>query len=76
MTGGGIGIDYSVYRGSGEILRGTGGVASGPIPKMQMINEILRDRIAKGKGWLEQIALHDKNVEAEVGKAAPPPSKL
>ena len=47
MTGGGIGIDYSVYRGSGEILRGTGGVASGPIPKMQMINEIGR-RVMQG----------------------------
>jgi ribonucleoside-diphosphate reductase alpha chain len=47
MTGGGIGIDYSVYRGSGEILRSTGGVASGPIPKMQMINEIGR-RVMQG----------------------------
>jgi ribonucleoside-diphosphate reductase alpha chain len=47
MTGGGIGIDYSVYRGSGETLRGTGGVASGPIPKMQMINEIGR-RVMQG----------------------------
>ena len=47
MTGGGIGVDYSVYRGSGEILRGTGGVASGPIPKMQMINEIGR-RVMQG----------------------------
>ena len=47
MTGGGIGIDYSVYRGSGEILHGTGGVASGPIPKMQMINEIGR-RVMQG----------------------------
>jgi ribonucleoside-diphosphate reductase alpha chain len=47
MTGGGIGVDYSVYRGSGETLRGTGGVASGPIPKMQMINEIGR-RVMQG----------------------------
>ena len=47
MTGGGIGVDYSVYRGSGEILRGTGGVASGLIPKMQMINEIGR-RVMQG----------------------------
>ena len=42
MTGGGIGIDYSVYREEGRILQGTGGLASGPIPKMQMINEIGR----------------------------------
>jgi len=40
MTGGGIGIDYSVYRASGRLLGGSGGEASGPIPKMQMINSI------------------------------------
>jgi ribonucleoside-diphosphate reductase alpha chain len=47
MTGGGIGIDYSVYRQSGRVLNGTGGTASGPIPKMQMINEIGR-RVLQG----------------------------
>jgi ribonucleoside-diphosphate reductase alpha chain len=47
MTGGGIGVDYSVYRQSGRILQSTGGVASGPIPKMQMINEIGR-RVMQG----------------------------
>jgi ribonucleoside-diphosphate reductase alpha chain len=47
MTGGGIGVDYSIYRQSGRILQGTGGVASGPIPKMQMINEIGR-RVMQG----------------------------
>ena len=40
MTGGGIGIDYSVYRPAGAPIKLTGGVASGPIPKMQMINGI------------------------------------
>ena len=40
MTGGGIGVDYSTYRSDGHTLKGTGGVASGPIPKMQMINSI------------------------------------
>ena len=40
MTGGGIGVDYSVYRESGRSLGGSGGLASGPIPKMQMINSI------------------------------------
>jgi len=40
MTGGGIGADYSVYRSEGQTLKGTGGIASGPIPKMQMINSI------------------------------------
>jgi len=47
MTGGGIGIDYSVYREEGRILAGTGGLASGPIPKMMMINEIGR-RVMQG----------------------------
>lgn len=41
-TGGGIGVDYSIYRPSGSLLSRTGGQASGPIPKMQMINEIGR----------------------------------
>lgn len=42
MTGGGIGIDYSIYRPKGVRLSRTGGLASGPIPKMEMINEIGR----------------------------------
>jgi len=40
MTGGGIGVDYSIYRSEGQTLKGTGGIASGPIPKMEMINSI------------------------------------
>jgi ribonucleoside-diphosphate reductase alpha chain len=47
MTGGGIGIDYSVYRPEGSGLSKTGGLSSGPIPKMQMINEIGR-RVMQG----------------------------
>lgn len=47
-TGGGIGIDYSVYRGAGSILHGTGGIASGPISKMRMINEIGREIMQGG----------------------------
>jgi len=42
MTGGGIGIDYSRYRGEGAPISRTGGLASGPISKMMMINEIGR----------------------------------
>ena len=42
MTGGGIGVDYSAYRQEGQTLKGTGGISSGPIPKLQMINEIGR----------------------------------
>ena len=41
-SGGGIGNDYSIYRPSGSILNGTGGVASGPLSKMQIINELGR----------------------------------
>lgn len=47
MTGGGIGVDYSVYRPSGSRLGSTGGVASGPVPKMMMINDIGR-RVMQG----------------------------
>ena len=47
MTGGGIGVDYSVYRPSGSPIERTGGTASGPIPKMNMINEIGR-RVMQG----------------------------
>jgi ribonucleoside-diphosphate reductase alpha chain len=47
MTGGGIGVDYSVYRASGSPIAKTGGQASGPIPKMNMLNEIGR-RVMQG----------------------------
>jgi len=42
MTGGGIGVDYSIIRPSGRPLTRTGGLSSGPIPLMQMINEVGR----------------------------------
>jgi ribonucleoside-diphosphate reductase alpha chain len=42
MTGGGVGCDYSIYRPSGAKLGQTGGIASGPIPKMMMMNELGR----------------------------------
>lgn len=42
MTGGGIGIDYSILRPNGKPLTRTGGLSSGPIPLMQMINEVGR----------------------------------
>ncbi len=48
MSGGGIGVDYSVYRPSGLVLRRTGGLSSGPIPKMKMINEIGRNVMQGG----------------------------
>lgn len=48
MTGGGIGVDYSIYRPSGTKLSRTGGTASGPISKMRMINEIGREVMQGG----------------------------
>lgn len=47
LTGGGIGVDYSIYRPEGAIIHRTGGGASGPLPKMEMINEIGR-RVMQG----------------------------
>lgn len=39
MTGAGIGIDYSEVRHEGAKIRRTGGLATGPIALMQIINE-------------------------------------
>jgi ribonucleoside-diphosphate reductase alpha chain len=47
LTGGGIGVDYSRYRAAGTSVKRTGGSASGPIPKMLMVNEIGR-RVMQG----------------------------
>jgi ribonucleoside-diphosphate reductase alpha chain len=47
MTGGGIGNDYSRYRPKGAPINRTGGVASGPLSKACMINEIGR-RVMQG----------------------------
>ena len=41
-SGGGIGVDYSIYRPNGSLLHSTGGIASGPLPKMQMTNDLGR----------------------------------
>lgn len=48
MSGGGIGVDYSIIREKGRILSRTGGVASGPIPLMNSINEIGRNVMQGG----------------------------
>lgn len=42
MTGAGIGVDYSDVRGKGRAIQKTGGVASGPMATMQMLNEVGR----------------------------------
>jgi ribonucleoside-diphosphate reductase alpha chain len=47
-VGGGIGSDYTVYRHKGSYLHGTGGVASGPISKMRMVNEQGREIMQGG----------------------------
>jgi len=39
MTGAGIGVDYSLIRPEGRPIRKTGGVATGPLALMQMVNE-------------------------------------
>ena len=39
MTGAGIGVVYSPVRPKGKLIRRTGGVATGPIALMQMIND-------------------------------------
>jgi len=48
MTGGGIGNDYSVYRGEGHVLSRTGGISSGPLPLMYSMNEIGRNVMQGG----------------------------
>lgn len=48
LTGGGIGNDYSIYRDSTQTIRRTGGRASGPIPKMFMVNELGRNVMQGG----------------------------
>ena len=48
MSGGGIGIDYSVYRAAGKKLSRTGGMASGPLPMMELVNGIGRNVMQGG----------------------------
>ena len=48
ITGGGIGVDYSIYRPHGATISRTGGVASGPVSKMRMVNEIGREVMQGG----------------------------
>lgn len=48
MTGAGIGVDYSDLRHSGSAIKKTGGVSSGPLAKMNIINEIGRNVMQGG----------------------------
>lgn len=48
MTGGGIGVDYSILRAKGKPIRRTGGVSSGPLSLMSMVNEVGRNVMQGG----------------------------
>ena len=48
MSGGGIGVDYSIIRPSGSILSRTGGICSGPVPLMKGVNEMGRQVMQGG----------------------------
>lgn len=48
MSGGGIGVDYSLFRPAGSSLGRTGGTASGPIPLMKVMNEVGRNVMQGG----------------------------
>jgi len=48
MVGGGIGTDYSIIRPSGRTIYKTGGVASGPLSLIMMVNEIGRNVMQGG----------------------------
>lgn len=43
MSGAGIGVDYSILRHKGLLLSRTGGISSGPLSLIHMINEIGRN---------------------------------
>lgn len=48
LTGGGIGNNYSIYRPKNSVIKRTGGLASGPVSKMRMTNEIGREVMQGG----------------------------
>jgi ribonucleoside-diphosphate reductase alpha chain len=48
MTGAGIGVYYGDVRPSGSVISRTGGIASGPVPKMQQVNETGRHTMQGG----------------------------
>lgn len=49
MTGGGIGVDYSLLREEGALIRKTGGFSTGPISLMKMVNEAGRHIMQGGQ---------------------------
>ena len=67
VTGGGIGNDYSIYRAEGSPVRKTGGVASGPVSKMEMINEIGR-KVMQGGSRRSAIYASLNHAHPDIGK--------
>ncbi len=61
QTGGGFGVDYSRLREYGAPIKKTGGIASGPLPLMQMVNEVGRGVIQGGSRRSAIIATLDWN---------------
>lgn len=78
MTGAGVGIDYSAVRPEGSIIKKTGGLATGPLALMRMVNETgryimqggqRRSAIWAGLNWKHQDIpefLNMKNVSEDV----------
>lgn len=48
MTGAGIGVYYGDIREKNALIARTGGVASGPVPEMTMVNEVSRGCVQGG----------------------------
>lgn len=59
QMGGGLGVCYDDIRPNGSPIRKTGGVASGPVSLMQMVNEIGRGVMQGGSRRSALIALLD-----------------
>jgi ribonucleoside-diphosphate reductase alpha chain len=63
MTGGGIGIDYSLVRPRNSPIRKTGGLATGPCALMQMVNEggrhIMQGGQRRSAIWAGLVWSHD-----------------
>lgn len=49
MVGGGIGVEYSALRAEGDVINRTGGVSTGPIALMNMVNEAGRHIMQGGQ---------------------------
>ncbi len=67
MTGGGIGVDYSNYREANRVLSKTGGLSSGPIPKMLMTNEQGRN-VMQGGSRRSAIYASLRHSHKDIGK--------